>query len=106
MRFFSRALALMLVAGCAAAAPLRDPFMRPAAPAPEPAAAAGAVEAAPVLRAIMFAPRRSLTNIGGQILALGEWYGDYKVVAIEERSVTLLRNKVKSVLVLDKEGSK
>ncbi|HEX9174009.1 MAG TPA: hypothetical protein VF861_15255 [Telluria sp.] len=105
MRFFSRDLALMLLAGCAAAAPLRDPFRRPAAPAPEPAAAAAA-EVAPVLRAIMFAPRRSLTNIGGQILAVGEWYGDYKVVAIEERSVTLLRNKVNSVLVLDKEGSK
>jgi hypothetical protein len=101
-------LALALFAGAAAAAPLRDPFARPAAPAPapQPAAAEAAVEPPPALRAIMFTPGRSLTNVGGQILAVGEWYGDYKVVTIDERSVTLLRNKVKRVLVLDNEGSK
>lgn len=98
------ALALALGAS-AAAAPLRDPFMRPAVQASPAAAADAAVETAPVLRAIMFTPGRSLANVGGQILAVGEWYGAYKVVRIEERSVTLLRNKVKSMLVLDKEGS-
>lgn len=105
-------LALALAAASAGAAPLRDPFARPPAPAPAPAAAAAEAEAeaerapAPRLRAIMYEPRHSLANIGGQIVAVGDWYGNYRVVAIEERSVTLLRNKAKSVLVLDNESSK
>lgn len=95
----------------AQAAPLRDPFVRPPlqapaplADAPDPAQAPGAL---PVLRAIMVDPGQSVANIGGQIVGVGDQVGPYKVVRIDERSVTLLRGRTKSVVVIDKdEGSK
>jgi hypothetical protein len=102
------ALALSL-AGGAQARPLRDPFVR-LAPPPSAAAAAEAApqaaEAPPQLRAIMYAPRRSLANINGQILAVGEWFGDYQLIKVEERAVTLARRGVKSVLALDEASRK
>jgi hypothetical protein len=103
-------LALALAGGAAATAPLRDPFARPAAPVPAAAPAPGdagpVAEPPPALRAIMYEPGHSLANIGGQILTVGEWYRDYRIVRIDERSVTLLRAKVKSVIELDQESSK
>jgi len=109
MKILPCALALPLALATLAlqAAPLRDPFARPLAVAAQAAPGAPAVvEALPVLRAVMYEPGHSMANIGGHILAVGEWYGPYRVVRIDERSVTLLRDKVKSVLVLDGEGSK
>jgi len=91
------------------AQPLRDPFARPALPAPAPAAA-GPEEAAtqaapppppPQLRAVMVTPGRALANINGQILASGEWFGDYQLIKVEERGVTLKKRGVTSVLLLD-----
>lgn len=111
MKTFRCVYVLVLALACLGAqgAPLRDPFARPPAPAAAPAPAPDsepAVEAAPVLRAVMFEPGHSMANISGHILAAGEWFGSYRVVRIDERSVTLQRGKVKSVLVLDREGSK
>lgn len=105
------ALALALAAFGAAAAPLRDPFARPAIVPPAPATAGvdAPAEAAPPpleLRAIMYDPGHSMANVSGRILSVGDTYGPYKVARIDERSVTLLRDKVKSVLVVDKESSK
>ena len=54
----------------------------------------------------MYAPGHSMANLSGRIVAAGDWYGQYKLVRIDERSVTLLRDKVKTVLVLDKESGK
>lgn len=95
----------------------RDPFARPAgallaAAASNAAGNAAGTEPAPPdaapprLRAIMFEPGKSLVNIDGRILALGERYQDYLVSAITARSATLTRRGVRSVIVLDKESSK
>lgn len=94
-----------------AAGPLRDPFARPALPprvqpAAEPSeeaqlAAQAAAQPAPQLRALMVTPGRALANINGQILAAGEWFGDYQLIKVEERGVTLKKRGVTSVLLLD-----
>ena len=102
------ALALVFGAG-AHAQPLRDPFVRPAPPPPPVTAESAAPEAVqppPRLRAVMYAPSRSLVNINGQILAVGEWFGDYQLTKIQQRSVTLVRRGVKSELGLDEAGGK
>jgi hypothetical protein len=54
----------------------------------------------------MVAPGRALANINGQILAAGEWFGDYQLIKVEERGVTLSRRGVKSVLVLNEASRK
>lgn len=104
------ALALALALACAAAqaAPTRDPFARPQAD-PVPASAPADAEttaAAPVLRAVIYAPGSSMANISGQILMAGDQFGPYRVLRIDERSVTLARGKEKHVLALDGESSK
>jgi hypothetical protein len=103
-------LVLELVAAAHAQAP-RDPFARPAGralrgAAPAPAETQAEPDVRPQLRAIMYAPGRSLANINGQILAVGEWYGDYQLIKVQERSVTLARRGVKSVLGLDEASGK
>ncbi|MCC2960122.1 hypothetical protein LK540_06725 [Massilia sp. IC2-278] len=92
----------------AQAQPLRDPFARPAPAArvvQAPDAAEPAQEPAPPpapqLRAVMVTPGRALANINGQILASGEWFGDYQLIKVEERGVTLKKRGVTSVLLLD-----
>lgn len=90
----------------------RDPFARPAAAVAAPAASSDAATVAPVppapprLRAVMYEPGKSLANIDGRILAVGDSFDDYRVTAIGERSATLTRRGVRSVLVLDQESSK
>lgn len=98
-------LALASLASLAAQAqPLRDPFARPAPPVQ--LAAPEAPQPAPQLRAVMVAPGRALANINGQILAAGEWFGDYQLIKVEERGVTLSKRGVKSVLVLNEASRK
>lgn len=102
------ALALALATG-AMAQPLRDPFARPATPAIVPAEAAtepAQPELVLQLRAVMVGPGRSLANINGQILAVGEWFGDYQLIKVDERAVMLARRGVKSVLALDEASRK
>jgi hypothetical protein len=115
MKLLSIAMpALLLAAAAFGTAPAqagRDPFARPALPAPVPAeaeaAAAAEPAARPQLRAIMVAPGQALANIGGRILAVGEWFGDYRVLRIRERSVTLVtRGGVKSELAIDQASNK
>lgn len=89
-----------------AAQPLRDPFARPAV---APRAAAPEAQAEPILpqlRAVMVTPGRALANINGQILAVGEWFGDYQLIKVEERGVTLDKRGVKSVLLLNEASRK
>jgi hypothetical protein len=104
MKFFI----LMLVAASATAQAQRDPFARPAlAPASHaPAGEAAVPRAAPQLRAIMYEPGKSLVNIDGRILAVGDRLDDYSLSAIGERSATLTRRGARLVLVLDQESSK
>ena len=100
---------LALASMAAQAQPLRDPFARPARPAPAAQQEAAVPEEPPVaprLRAVMVAPGGSLANINGQILAAGEWFGDYQLIKVEERGVTLMKRGVKSVLPLDEASRK
>lgn len=79
----------------------RDPFARPVLPVKTETTVAPETLTPPQLRAIMVAPGRSLANIDGQILAVGEWFGDYQLIKVDERSVTLARHGVTRVLALD-----
>lgn len=102
-------LALAPLLACAQGQPLRDPFARPAAPLKIAAAASAepvAPQPVPQLRAIMVTPGRALANINGQILAVGEWFGDYQLIKVEERGVTLIKRGVKSVLELNEASRK
>jgi hypothetical protein len=105
-QLLSACLALALTVPLAGAQPLRDPFARPAPPAPAIAPEAQVPPVLPQLRAVMVAPGRALANINGQILAAGEWFGDYQLIKVEERGVTLSRRGVKSVLVLNEASRK
>ncbi|MGJ9419149.1 hypothetical protein ACHAC9_15505 [Massilia sp. CMS3.1] len=100
------ALALLPTLACAQARLLRDPFARPALPAPAVAAEPEVPQVLPELRAVMVGPSRALANINGQILAVGEWFGDYQLIKVEERGVTLTKRGVKSVLVLNEASRK
>jgi hypothetical protein len=107
------ALAALAILAAAPAQAGRDPFARPVLPAPAPAPADAQTQAPtepalrPQLRAIMVAPGQALANISGHILAEGEWFGEYRVVKIRERSVTLAtRGGAKSELALDRTETK
>ncbi len=109
MKYLATAALALVFGANAHAQPLRDPFARPAPPPPPVVAESAAPEvqpAPPRLRAIMYAPNRSLANINGQILAVGEWFGEFQLTEIQQRSVTLSRRNAKSVLSLDEAGGK
>jgi hypothetical protein len=102
-------LALAPLLACAQGQPLRDPFARPAPPLKIAALEPAEPEAPPPvlqLRAVMVVPGRALANINGQILAVGEWFGDYQLIKVEERGVTLNKRGVKSVLELNEASRK
>ena len=102
-------LALAPLLACAQGHQLRDPFARPPAPVKAAALEAAEPEAPqplPQLRAVMVGPGRALANINGQILAVGEWFGDYQLIKVEERGVTLIKRGVKSVLELNEASRK
>lgn len=101
-------LMLALLTLHAAAQVRRDPFARPAAAVTSATAEAvvAAPPAPPRLRAIMYEPGKSLVNINGRILAVGDSFDDYRIAAIDARGATLTRRGVRSVIVLDEESSK
>ena len=111
------AILMLALATHAGAQVRRDPFARPAGALAAPAAGAlgelgpaladpPAPPAPPRLRAIMYEPGKSLVNINGRILALGDSYDGYRIDAIDARSATLTRRGQRSVIVLDEESSK
>ncbi|WP_170976746.1 hypothetical protein [Massilia sp. HP4] len=81
-------IALML-AFPAGAEPLRDPFQRPAAS--RPAAPGDTPDKPPRLRALVLGGARSLANIDGQVLAVGERFSGYTVLRIDARGALLAR---------------
>ena len=106
---FIAGLALAPLLASAQGHTLRDPFARPALPVKAALSEAAEPEAPPPLpqlRAVMVAPGRALANINGQILAVGEWFGDYQLIKVEERGVTLIKRGVKSVLELNEASRK
>jgi len=60
-----------------------------------------------VLRGTMLAGQQSLANISGVIVSLGEEIDGYKLVAIQQREVVLLKNGERRILSVDaeKEGA-
>ena len=112
------AMLALILAGQAGAAPLRAPFVRPGTPAAADAAPAGdgpgetAAAAArpeppaPRLRAILFSRAEALADIDGLVLREGDLAGDWRVVRIEERRVSLKRGNVGLVLQLDRETAR
>ena len=98
---------------------LRDPVERPAVPAAPVAAktatAAATAEAAaaatataappwtPTVRAVVYEAGRgrSLVNIGGAVLGVGEAVRGYRVVKINERSVVVVKDGARLTLTLD-----
>lgn len=101
-------LMLTLATVAASAQVQRDPFARPIFAVASKAAASEAMvpPVPPQLRAIMYEPGKSLVNIDGRILAVGDTFADYSLTAIGERSATLTRRGARLVLVLDQESSK
>ncbi len=89
----------------AAQKPLRDPFAHPKAAVLShvDTTIAIAEEWKPELRAVMFDKERSLVDVGGKILALGETVAGYRLIHIEERSATLSKDGHSTILKLDKE---
>lgn len=109
MKGLAMIVVLVALTAHAGAQVRRDPFARPASAVLVPAAdsAAAPVPATPPrLRAVMFEPGKSLVNIDGRILAVGDSFDDYRVAAIGANSATLIRRGVRSVIVLDAESSK
>lgn len=83
------AMAIAADAMAAPAAPLRDPFVRPASAIPAPPDAAP--ETAPRLRALVLNAAGSLANIDGHVVAVGERFAGYQVARIDARGVLLTR---------------
>ena len=86
---------------------LRDPFAhgRAATAGVPTTIGASADEWKPELRAIMFDHTRSLVNLGGKVLALGEAAGGYRLIGASERAATFLKDGQQITLKLDKEKS-
>lgn len=82
-------LLALAIAADVMAAPLRDPFVRPASAIPAPPEAAP--ETAPRLRALVLNAAGSLANIDGHVVAVGERFAGYKIVRIDARGVLLTR---------------
>lgn len=89
MTYWLPPLIALLLAVPAGAEPLRDPFQRPAAS--RPAAPASTPAEPPRLRALVLGGARSLANIDGQVLAVGERYSGYTVLRIDARGALLAR---------------
>lgn len=109
------ALAILALPGFAAAAGdahgLRhDPFAWPAAArAPAPAPPAATASAAPVsealwrprLRAVIVAAGRSMALVDGSVVAIGEQLDGYRLIRVEERSATFVKNGLRVELKMD-----
>lgn len=84
------ALAIAAVATTSAAAPLRDPFLRPAAAA-RPTLPVETPAPRPRLRALVLNGAHSLANIDGNVVGAGERCAGYTVLRIDARGVLLAR---------------
>ena len=92
------ALAALLPLADAGAAPLRDPFQRPAAS--RPVVAQPIPEKPPRLRALVLNGARSLANIDGEVLAIGEQHAGYTVLRIDARGALIARAGRETLLTM------
>ncbi|QBE65454.1 hypothetical protein [Pseudoduganella lutea] len=103
---------LLLLAGLPAlpalGADLRDPFARPAPAVPAAALAAQAAAAVPPpplrLRALILNGARSLANIDGDVVAVGDEAPGYTVLRIDARGVLVARGGRRELLVMGEPG--
>ena len=82
---------------------LRDPFVRPPPPAPPAAAllAEPAPEPPPLhLRAVILNGARSIANIDGDIVGIGDQARDYTVVRIDAHGVLVTRAGKRQLLTI------
>ena len=83
-----------------------NPFARSVevqAQAPASPAVAEALSVPFVLRGTMVAGQRSLANISGVVVSLGEEINGYKLVDVRQREVVLQRQDDRRVLTVDQE---
>ena len=81
-----------------------NPFARPVDNQVNPADSAASGQAAQVpfvLRGTMVAGQQSLANISGVIVSLGEKINGYRLVAIHQREVELLKDDERRILSVD-----
>lgn len=112
LAMFLAALALFPVLANAQQPRWRDPFARRAAASSavaDPAEGDGAVREQarePELRAIIYDRSKSLVNIDGRVLALGDSIDGFKLVQVAERSVMLAKAGKRITLTLTKDGQR
>lgn len=114
-RRFGVALAMAATQGVSAAAGnaqlLRhDPFAWPAAaraPAPPPAGASASAAQTPPppwrprLRAVVVAAGRSMALVDGSVVTIGEQLDGYRLIRVEERGATFVKNGLRVELRMD-----
>lgn len=94
------ALALMLISTCAYAQELTDPTRPPASIAAGPVQTGEKPKTGHELQSVLISPTRRVAIIDGQTVALGEKYGEARVVKIAEDEVVLRNGQDNQVLKL------
>lgn len=79
---------------------LPDPTRPPAAMDTRPEPAAGTQAGGPMLQSVLISPTRKAAIISGRTVALGEKFGDARVVKITETEVVLRNGKEMQTLKL------
>lgn len=103
-----QACALLLLSGGDAlpddtGAAVRNPFARPVPGSESKLAPSSEMDAPPFeLRATLTAGLDSLVNIGGEIVALGDVFNGYRLIAVGEGNAVFARNGVHYPLSISK----
>lgn len=90
----------MLLLPCVQAESLRDPTRPPAELGVGSAGGAELAAKGPVLQSVLISAHRKSAIIGGQVVGLGEKYGEARVVKITESEVVLKTGTVTEILRL------
>ena len=93
-------LVLMLFSTCAHAQELTDPTRPPASIAAQSGPPDEKSKTDPELQSVLISPTRRVAIIDGQAVALGEKYGEARVVKIAEDEVVLRNGQEQQVLKL------
>ena len=91
---------LILISACAHAQELTDPTRPPASIAAPPALSGEKLNTIPELQSVLISPTRRVAVIDGQTVALGEKFGEARVVRIAEDEVVLRNGQDRQVLKL------
>jgi hypothetical protein len=83
----------------------RDPFKRPSLAPVANARSAGTENPVLDLRGVIYDSRQPLANIDGQIVGIGDFIEEYRLVKVGEREATLVKNGKRITLKLDRTPS-